>query len=80
MTEDAGKRVKVSLTLEAIADTDELKPSEEDINAEVERMSAQFNMSADEIRAALGGTGVLENDIRMQKTIDFLVENAKISE
>lgn len=42
-------------------------------------MSAQFNMSADDIKRALGGTEVLEKDLRFQKTVEFLVENAKIS-
>ncbi|WP_075619973.1 trigger factor [Paenisporosarcina indica] len=79
MTEDAGKRVKVSLTLEAIAEAEGLTASEDELNAEIEKMSAQFNMTAEQIHTALGGTNALENDIRMQKTIDFLVENAKIS-
>jgi len=79
MTEDAGKRVKVSLTLEAIAEAEGLTASEDELNAEIEKMSVQFNMTADQIRTALGGTNALQNDIRMQKTIDFLVENAKIT-
>lgn len=79
MIEDAQKRVKVSLTLEAISDAEGITASEEEINSEIEKMSGQFNMTADQIRTALGGTGALENDLRMQKTIDFLVENAKIS-
>jgi trigger factor len=79
MLEDAQKRVKVSLTLEAISDAEGITASEEEINSEIEKMSGQFNMTADQIRTALGGTGALENDLRMQKTIDFLVENAKIS-
>lgn len=79
MAEDAGKRVKVSLTLEAIAEAENLTASEEEINAEIEKMSGQFNMTAEQISTALGGTNALENDIRMQKTIDFLVANAKIT-
>ncbi|EPD54256.1 trigger factor [Paenisporosarcina sp. HGH0030] len=80
MIEDANKRVKVSLTLEAIAEAEGLTASEEEVNAEIEKMSGQFNMTAEQIHTALGGTGALENDIRMQKTIDFLVENAKVTE
>lgn len=79
MTEDAQKRVKVSLTLEAISEAEGITSSEEEINSEIEKMSGQFNMTAEQIRTALGGTGALENDLRMQKTIDFLIENAKIS-
>ncbi len=80
MTEDAQKRVKVSLTLEAIAEAEGFTATEEELNAEIEKMTAQFNMTAEQIRTALGGTSALENDLRMQKTIDFLVENAKVTE
>ncbi|WP_042474940.1 trigger factor [Bacillus ndiopicus] len=79
MTADAENRVRVSLTLEAIAAAEGIEISEEDINAELEKMSAQFGMTVEQITAALGGTAVLENDIRTQKTVELLVENAKIS-
>ncbi|TQR14046.1 trigger factor [Psychrobacillus lasiicapitis] len=79
MQEDANSRVRVSLTLEAIAEKEGLASTEEDVNAELEKMAAQFNMSAEDIKKALGGTSVLENDIRFQKTVEFLVDNAKIS-
>ncbi|WP_342472255.1 trigger factor [Metasolibacillus sp. FSL H7-0170] len=79
MTADAESRVRVSLTLEAIAAAEKIEVFEEDIKAELEKMSAQFGMTVDQITAALGGTSVLENDIRTQKTVELLVESAKIS-
>ncbi|SEM52483.1 trigger factor [Paenisporosarcina quisquiliarum] len=79
MTEDANNRVKVSLTLEAIAKQENIEASEEDINAELEKMSAQFNMTIEDIKRALGSTDVLANDLRFAKTVEFLVDNAKIS-
>ncbi|TQR19889.1 trigger factor [Psychrobacillus vulpis] len=79
MEEDAKKRVQVSLTLEAIAEKEGIQVTEAEATAELEKMGAQFNMSAEDIKNALGGTEVLENDLRFQKTIEFLVENAKIS-
>jgi len=36
-------------------------------------------MKLEDIKRALGGTDVLANDLRFQKTVEFLVENAKIS-
>lgn len=43
-------------------------------------MSAQFGMDKDQILTALGGSStILENDIRTQKTVELLVENAKIN-
>ncbi|MEB2300024.1 trigger factor [Lysinibacillus xylanilyticus] len=80
MKEEAESRVRVSLTLEAIAEAEKLEATEADIEAELEKMAAQFNMTKEQITGALGGTAVLENDIKIQKTVEFLVENAKITE
>lgn len=80
MQDDALNRVKVSLTLEAIGQAENIEVTEADIDAEVAKMAEQFGMEADQIKAALGGTSMLENDLRLQKTVEFLVENAKINE
>lgn len=80
MQDDATNRVRVSLTLEAIGEAEQLEVTEEDINAELEKMSAQFGMEVEQIKATLGGTSVLENDLRFNKAVEFLVENAKITE
>lgn len=80
MTSDAEKRVRVSLTLEKIAQEEDIKPTEEEINAELEKMSAQFGMDIDQIKQAIGTTDMLENDLQFSKTVDFLVENAQIAE
>ena len=79
MAEEAANRVRVTLVLEAIGQAENIEVTEEDINTELEKMAAQFGMSNDQILTALGGTKVLENDIRTQKTVEFLVENAKIT-
>ena len=79
MATDAENRVRVSLTLEAIAKAEAIEVTEADINTELEKMAAQFGMTNEQILTALGGTTVLENDIKTQKTVELLVENAKIS-
>lgn len=80
MKADAETRVRVSLTLEAIAKAENMEVTSEDIDKELGKMAGQFNMDAEQIKTALGGTEMLENDIRMQNTVEFLVENAKISD
>jgi trigger factor len=80
MRDDALSRVRVSLTLEAIGTAEDIKVTEEEINAELEKMSEQFGMEVDQIKQTLGGTKVLENDLRFNKTVEFLVENAKVTE
>lgn len=80
MKEDAGSRVRVALVLEAIAEAEKIEAAEEDINAELEKMSEQFKMDVEQIKSVLGGTSVLEHDVKIRKTVEFLVENAKVSE
>lgn len=81
MRPEAEKRVRISLTLEAIAKAENIEVTQEDMDAELEKMGKQFNMDKEQIVTALGGTTeILENDIRTQKTVEFLVENAKITE
>lgn len=80
MKEDAGNRVRVSLTLEAIGKAENIEVTEEEVNEELQKMSDQFGMEVEQIKATLGGTTVLENDLRFNKTVEFLVENAKIAE
>ncbi|GEN82306.1 trigger factor [Sporosarcina luteola] len=80
MRDDALNRVRVSLTLEAIGAAEDIKVTEEEVNAELEKMSEQFGMEIDQIKTTLGGTKVLENDLKFNKTVEFLVENAKITE
>lgn len=79
--EDAETRVRISLTLEAIAKAENIEVTQEDIDKELEKMADQFKMDKEKIITALGGTTeILENDIRTQKTVEFLVEHAKITE
>lgn len=80
MKEDAENRVRVALTLEAIAKAENVEVSEEDITTELDTMASQFGMTVDQIKTALGGTAILENDVKTKKTVELLVENAKISE
>ncbi|MFJ8262333.1 trigger factor [Rummeliibacillus sp. NPDC094406] len=80
MKGDAESRVRVSLVLEAIAEAEKVEVTEEDINAELEKMSEQFKMDAEQIKSVLGGTSVLEHDVKIRKTVELLVENAKVTE
>ena len=80
MKDDAEQRVKTNLTLTAIADTENIEVSEEDIDKELEKMSEQFNISVEDIKNTLGNTDIVKNDVRIQKVIDLLKDNAKLVE
>ena len=80
MKDDAEARVRTNLTLTAIADKEDIEVSEEDIDKELEKMSEQFNISVEDIKNTLGDTDIVKNDVRIQKVIDLLVDEAKLVE
>jgi trigger factor len=77
MKEDAGKRVRTNLTLEAIAAAENLEVTDEEAEEEVNKMAEQYNMSADNIKQALGGLDTLKADLKVRKALEFLVDNSK---
>lgn len=78
MKEDAEQRVKTNLTLAAIADAENIEATDEDVEKELETMSSQFGISVDDIKATLGNTDIVKNDVRVKKVIDLLVKEAKL--
>ncbi|MFP5114442.1 trigger factor [Bacillaceae bacterium C204] len=77
MKEEAVNRVRVNLTLEAIAKAENLEVTDEDVNAELENMAGMYNMTVDNIKQALGGLEGIKSDLKLKKAVDFLVENKK---
>ncbi|RCW66369.1 trigger factor [Saliterribacillus persicus] len=78
MKEDAAKRVKTNLTLEAIAIEEEIVVSDEDVDKEIEAMASMYQMEAEQIKQMLGGnTSALKDDIKFKKAIDVLADNSK---
>ncbi len=78
MKEDAKKRVQTSLTLEAIADAENLEVTEDDIENELKSMSEMYNMEVEQIKQLLGANqDALKGDLKVRKAIDFLAENSK---
>ncbi|WP_059103890.1 trigger factor [Shouchella shacheensis] len=78
--EDAGKRVRVNLTLEAISEAEDVEVSEEEVDAELEKMADMYQRSAEEIKALLaaqGGVDNLKGDLKVRKAMELLVEHSK---
>lgn len=79
--DDAEKRIRANLTLEAIAKEENVEVSQEDVDKELENMAETYNQSVDDIKNLLavqgGGTDVLKEDLRIRNTIEFLVEQSK---
>ncbi|MEC3654705.1 trigger factor [Bacillus siamensis] len=75
MKEDAAKRVKSNLTLEAIAQAENLEVTDEEVEAELTKMAEAYNMPVENIKQAIGSTDAMKEDLKVRKAIDFLVEN-----
>ncbi|AQL56399.1 trigger factor [Abyssicoccus albus] len=77
MKGDAKERVKTNLVLRAISDAENIEVTEEAMNEELTKMSEQFGISVEDIKSTLGDLSILENDLKVQKAIDVIVDNAK---
>ncbi|MEQ6389595.1 trigger factor [Bacillaceae bacterium S4-13-58] len=78
MKNDAEKRVKTNLVLEAIAVQENLEVSEEDVQKELEIMTSMYQTDVDNLVKMLGGsTDPVKEDLKFRKAIDFLVEESK---
>ncbi|MBA2173416.1 trigger factor [Halobacillus locisalis] len=81
MSEDAAKRVKTNLTLEAIAEAESVEATEEDVNAELENMASMYQTDVTQLTQMLGGnTDMIKEDLKVRKAIDVLVANSKSAE
>lgn len=80
MKEDAGKRVKTNLVLEAISEAENIEATEEEINEELKKMAEMYNMDVEKITQMLamqGGNDAVVADLKIRKAIDLLVDNSK---
>ncbi|ANX13104.1 trigger factor [Fictibacillus arsenicus] len=80
MKEDAQKRVRTNLVLEAIVEAENIEVSEEEIDAELNKMAEMYKMEVEQIKQMLamqGGNDAVAADLKVRKAIDFLVENSK---
>ena len=78
---DAERLVKSSLVLEAIAEKENVEANDADVDAELEKMAAMYNMEVEKIKSSLRETDIedIKGQIKIRKTLDLLVENATIA-
>ena len=73
--EGAERRVKTNLVLEAIVKAENIKPSADDIAAEVKSLADQYGMDEAAVRGALSDD-MLSHDIAIKQVVDMIVDNA----
>jgi trigger factor len=80
--EDAKKSVKEQLVLEAIAKEEGLQVEDSDLEEEFKRLAETYKKEPQEIKEQLEKQGQIEavkHSIIIDKTIQFLLDNAKIN-
>ena len=75
----AERQVKARLALEKIAELESLTASEEDINAEYQRIADAYNMPVDQVKESLPADAITE-DMRVKKAMDLVRESAVITD
>lgn len=73
----AEKQVKASLVLEAIVAAEKLEATEDEINAEIDKLAQQYGMEAEQIKKAVPADQIAA-DVTTKKALDLIVDSAKL--
>ena len=75
--EPAEDRVKTRLVLEAIAKAEAVEATDEEVDAEIERMATLYNMKAEDLRARIPAEdNFVRNSVINRKTVEMLTAQA----
>ncbi|MCR4923254.1 MAG: trigger factor [Lachnospiraceae bacterium] len=79
MKDSAKKRIESSLVIEAIVKAEDFKVTDEEYEAQLEKMAKDYNMELDKLKGLLGegSRESIESDIKMDKAVELIVESAK---
>lgn len=73
----AERQVKIRLALEKIAQLEKLEATEEEINAEYQKMADAYKMEADKVKAIISEADLVK-DIVVEKAIDLVRDSAAV--
>ena len=75
----AKNRIETRLVLEAIADAEKIEISEEEMDAELQKMADQYQMELAKVKELFGDEEKkqLTQDLAVQKAITLLMDSAK---
>ena len=76
---EAETRIKSSLVLEQIAKEENIEITDEEVDAEVARMAAQYGMEADKLKEYMGEAEKtsMKRDLAVMKAVDLIMDNVK---
>ncbi len=76
---EAETRIKTSLVLEAIVKAEGIEATDEDVDAEIEKMAAMYGMDAAQLKGYMGENekASMKNQIAITKAVEYIMENVK---
>ena len=79
MKPQAESRIKSRLVLEAVAAAENIVASEEEYDAEIERMAKMYQLEADKVKEMMGEQGKKQimEDLAVRKAVEFVVGESK---
>lgn len=75
MRDEAIKRVKSRLLLEAIHKAEKVSVTEEEVEKEADSLATKYNMKKEEFLNLFGGLEMVKYDLEMRKAIEILKDN-----
>ena len=72
------KNIQSRLVLEAVIKAENIEVSDDELNAEIEKMASMYQMEVDKVKELLGDAEKenIKNDIAAQKAVEFVTEAA----
>ena len=76
---EAVQRIQSSLVLEQIAKEENIVATDEDVDAEVEKMASMYGMKAEDLKNYMGDSEKesMKRDIAVKKAVEFVMANVK---
>lgn len=79
MKPQALKRIQTRLVLEKVAEVENIQPTEEEVDAELQQMADMYKMELDKVKEIMGEAEMeqIKKDMAVQKAVTFVAEQAK---
>lgn len=84
MRTQAERDVRGAMLLDKVGEAEKIEVADDELNEELGKMAEYYRVSVDEVRESLekqgGGTGNIRNNLKTRKSIEAVIEHAKIVE
>ncbi len=74
---EAEKRVNYRLVIDAVAKKENIEVSNEELESEVDSLAKKYNMKKEDFLKQVGGTGLIEYDMKMRKSVEIITGRSK---